>query len=1332
MSFVGSKLPIIKGQLQESIRTLQNKLEEKREAEDYQGLEDFHNLFVTYTLLLLQAGTGHRPVRDPFCFGQDFELGAGFVLINDKISSDAHRCRLAWLSEIQIKQVLNYQAHLYSIGSKILAGHYPHKINKLVGEAIIDTALTLDPACRQDREQNVVPLFFFLKDGAFIQIGRSVIKTQIGDIWPYPLNQHRHILKSELVVRGVPPWLVGAHLGHIPTNQHEFGGYSIASPNKLGLLLSSHLNELLVDYGWLSVDGIKKSPRTQPKRIRARLERPWEFSPEARERKRQKKRDLALKRLRSTLSPLKNKIKKEGIAANENEISDLNRMVIEEIGDDPNFAQKYLAEFFQENVVPSKNKGQIVKIQWIVGVGASPFLDPWLSSYKEARQLKTRLAEYFDRRGREKAKPTIYESWAELIVCAPLCGGLLNPAYLHQMIDEKRPEFRRTGSLVFVEFTREIEVEIKSKIEIRTLLDWRWIPDPVSLSLLHRMGDLYQDKIDLVKLNNVLDQLGTSLQINLGKSLKSKISKLCNLGSAGLKLELPGYIHQVAKRTNKSFVLDAETMIRLQSQKPVKKVVENKVIDKVTDISFVKTHIIARNAKTKRINNVGFNKLLRKAFNAVRSPERDIKEAAAKVRNQSKQIQLANKLKLLLPQAYSDLAILATGWGIHMCEVGTVKLDEASLNTIDKYLFTVFNALDTVLGEESLLDSSGYELEALYIDAVKHSKAEKRKDVIDRLYNFHNYIRHFYDVDDVEWGSIYAAFNHPKFNNVSANIVTYSEYEHALWLARQAEESNKTLYGIVGAAIVIGYRFGLRLGEVSRLRIGDLQLGSNGKIFVQVQNTIEGDVKSKAGVRSVPLVGCRLTKEEQYFIDSLVSRWSDHPRKTPFTPILNLVENINSKAVSGFELSDAVNSILKHATRNNEICFHTLRHSWMCRIFMGSYGRLSSHETLLTLQQKMFGAIYPQSVDGHLFDIHGVDRVSFPIALANMIGHRTFETTVTSYIHVCDWVIADHVNGIDYPEMTRPAAAYIRGVKPASITHALMLMDKDRSDESNSNRNYNPLSAYAALSSYKIAANAKSVDVTTDDFLKTYSRGSSDKDDINSLTLFKIFKVLLNYARSGRNLLDLDSKSNLDANLIIEIVKSAKEIERRSRYIRFALRDSDDIILTDNSYKFDESIEYGVDGFFELVHRVDKIISGLTSDDLKLAYRGCDEWSRGHKQSGDEHFILFDSADQLTDFSKLLTIFGLLPKNIELRYPAKFDQITKEKLMRRWTGHYDYDFRQSTRTRTFMTRLHNGEPCVSLHLKSKNDVSHSGWDNRKLNLIIFVLFVKLSLLPINQ
>ncbi|MBL4910373.1 MAG: hypothetical protein JKX78_10240 [Alteromonadaceae bacterium] len=196
---------------------------------DYKGDKfEFHNQYTLYTLLLLNLSLGHRPVNDPYESAEIFDYYGGTVFICDKESRSDLSARTLVMPDTALAQIKYYSSHLQSMllyCANILPANTQRIKDALTGSE---------------------PFFFFFKNTKIGSVTPTNLAHKLKQIFPLPINWHRHYMRTKLRKLGVAGQLVDLWMGHLgigSTNMSKFSYLSLHDLRQVANKIEQHLKD---------------------------------------------------------------------------------------------------------------------------------------------------------------------------------------------------------------------------------------------------------------------------------------------------------------------------------------------------------------------------------------------------------------------------------------------------------------------------------------------------------------------------------------------------------------------------------------------------------------------------------------------------------------------------------------------------------------------------------------------------------------------------------------------------------------------------------------------------------------------------------------------------------------------------------------------------------------------------------------------------------------------------------------------------------------------------------------------------------------------------------
>ncbi len=248
--------------------------------------------------------------------------------------------------------------------------------------------------------------------------------------------------------------------------------------------------------------------------------------------------------------------------------------------------------------------------------------------------------------------------------------------------------------------------------------------------------------------------------------------------------------------------------------------------------------------------------------------------------------------------------------------------------------------------------------------------------------------------------------------HVRANYISEVAFnQFILSLERRTVAANSRL----GVIYTVAFRAGLRLSEILKLRLKDLERSA--ELWMYIRDTRLDDGKTESATRKIPL-GVLLTEQERQRVDSylepLWGRMKKHPDALVFAS-----DDGNLIPLPADEVTGPLTEGLEQLT-GQRYTFHHLRHSALSRL------QLVLHYQVLGLHKLPGWQHFMPWNEEHCARIYQTITNSSTTqsaywALAQLAGHQTPETTLNNYLHFSDWVSAAYLRQAEYdwPEVLR-------------------------------------------------------------------------------------------------------------------------------------------------------------------------------------------------------------------------------------------------------------------------------------------------------------------------
>ncbi len=1199
-----------------------------REVEDRLARGDCvqaHNAYTAYVILQLLSVTGHRPVADPFCYTRELDLELGLGMVRDKVVSFRHTQRLVFIPPLACEQIRAYRRHLKGVAS-------------MLGQKKATAAVAQSIHGLLKRGEEHLPLFFFLSGSA--QQTQSITETsltkELGRLWPYPLHNGRHWIETELLQMGVHPELIKIQLGHLEEVPHPLGATSTAVMAEVGDTLRAMLEKMALAQGWCCIEGITPS---KGKIVEVKLPAHGSvhqsklLGPEMRRRERDKTalvvKQLVEEAIRNVCGGLMTQ--KMEISPDERNLnacmtrlrenpSAISR-VYELLVDGPH-AERSLELFKRYLTLVWRMGDRMSSLSRMVVLKPElpPYAGDFIESYQSFRSMQGNFLAWLQR-GRDTKSLAIETRIACVCLSAALCGRVATASRLAL--------FTEAGKLERLSLVKQGWFWLEAPGEQADLPLWRWMPDPLTLALLSGLPDGVENswpdqEAILVQLRQLMSSLGVEARDG------DEMAALAKLAAAGATYELPGYLAAEARGDIFSQALGRATFLRMltglhlnrsagaQSVPPEQE--EPEWMPVTPDAIAVKPKVVEDFLK-------GFQSTLAMVNDV--APSGHGRSRASLKKRLSAELKKLDQDFLERPQVCS--AIL--GWAVHLCERGTRYKRDLAINTVVKYCRTVLRPLLDVVGVKPFLRFDDDEFESVYADAIATQKSDQtRQNLASRLLEFHDYCASAWGVDLVDPGVF--ATEEGSSRRIDANLILPEEYAQALQELLNDMELSPRSRLVAGAMLMLGYRFGLRMGEVSRLRCIDAVVHPRGTV-IYVQNSVYGETKSSSGVRIVPLIGC-LSENEAEVLTQILSLCLD----TQDRQALLLRSALASRVLDEeFILQRKVQQALQMVTGEPGIRFHHLRHSWANRLMIHLVRQDGGTSMAAAAQRSLaFHGIGQRRIQSDMLGPSPGPCASLNV-LATMIGHLRAETTLGSYIHLLDIMHVESQVPLRRDGWKDLSVARVLG----KTRNALINQRKRKGLESDASAEllrptYIETKGWTNLSLLLSPA-------------QDWRMLSKLNNTPPRLTLQKVEK-LLSLHREGGTPRSFAVRTGLRIEEVMDLIRRGQDIETETGFKLYALTRAIDPWS-------------GIEGAWEWIGGDQKELprlgcglatwsermQGLPEEQKEALRRGLKAWGKGYREGGRKNRLIFEAKDDLEAFLGMVDVFGVSRSAFRVRVP---------------------------------------------------------------------------------
>ena len=1005
-----------------------------------------HNAYCLYSLWMLMAGTGHRPVTDPAESLDVLDLEAGWMVINDKQTHPGKAGRLVPLAPMVTAQLRRYLCHLHSLAASV-ADSAPELAAAL--ESIVSPA-----------GPRAMPLFFLLnEDGAdWKRIGAAELGRSLEELGGLRANVLRHVLAATGVREHWDAELLREMLGHVEHNQPAFGSCSVLSPRAFGALRES-LDGFLTALGWRALPS--PLPRTEAPvspgvRLRQSALSPIELGTEL--------RAQAAKTRATDARIAVNAAMHKALAGQP--VSHLiqgtvDRMVRAVLGGrsvpwDLASLDRYTRLYRRLVFLKARYALRIALPPRYAELPLEPaaFPSDALSRLRRADELRRRFLDMLFRRTRSlrSLTVTVERAAAEAAASLAIYSYVLDPELLASLVANPRVRLVHAESFgLLAEFTAREHPEGK---EVR-----RHRLHPLSAILFARLARLGGKSFSAAQATKevlaIARELSASILAPRGLSFArptGALEWLVDQFKPAARLALPATLAAYQEGVHQAVSLPLGDLVRVLTGKPPGPRLLREIDPPDAHIPLPSSEhgsapvrpelprlptitgdatLAAWRARAMRLHR----EILRGITHIVRKRDKRKRgDAIGYSRYERQKGKLKSAVERLVGGGtdHPEMAILAARWLVHLCEHGTSEEPNLRASSCAKYyetlarpmLRTCPNVAFSRLNDEALAD--------VYASAIENVPQRHQAYTLGRLKEFHRFLMEAYGFPPVDWLEV-APVDCATAIAVDAGFVCWEEYLAVFRLLLHdpdADERTRHLQAVVWFFI---YRYGARVSEAFGLRRKDI-VHPEAQPIVLFRNNDYREIKSDAGIRQVPLVGPLLAEERRAF-----AAWMDHIDEFAEDDSLGAIFADRShprELIDRRAIAERITEALRVVTASPRARLHYGRHSFATRCeWLVTLDRLPRNAEVSRVIGRITGPADPEETRFLLLDTTRPSKRG-PWAVSLAVGHAWPGTTFRYYTHTTDLLTAWHLEGVFRQaavEMDLPTLAYAAGLSLTEI-----------------------------------------------------------------------------------------------------------------------------------------------------------------------------------------------------------------------------------------------------------------------------------------------------------
>lgn len=320
-------------------------------------------------------------------------------------------------------------------------------------------------------------------------------------------------------------------------------------------------------------------------------------------------------------------------------------------------------------------------------------------------------------------------------------------------------------------------------------------------------------------------------------------------------------------------------------------------------------------------------------------------------------------------------------------------------SSIQTYSNNITNRWLALTYGQNIDDFDEADFESLYAEIIGLSRTTSAKNETAKLLDdFHEHLVNVYGAEPVE------PLSAGTVAHVKAGYISETMFQAILYACKNLN-INKEKKDAIYTALILGQRFGMRIGEIAKLKLTEI---SGTVEDLEVRNNIYGDNKTSSALRSLP-IDLLLSPEELRFLTALYHRRVEEKGQT-------LIADASGQTVFKNQLSQMVSGLIKKVTGLSYLTAHNLRHSCLSNIQLLHFlydsetlNNTAAHESLKDLLP------YEKADAWNIYyKLFGSRKSISNYIIAGVAGHSEPSVSFNNYIHFTDVQVGLQLWNIDY------------------------------------------------------------------------------------------------------------------------------------------------------------------------------------------------------------------------------------------------------------------------------------------------------------------------------